>query len=46
MVRVSSIFSQLLSLIDRADFLRLVKVHQADRARWARWDVLYIIKLK
>jgi len=43
MVRVSSIFSQLLSLIDRADFLRLVKVHQADRARW---DVLYIIKLK
>jgi len=31
MVRVSSIFSQLLSLIDRADFQKLVKVHQADR---------------
>ncbi|HQO83960.1 MAG TPA: IS4 family transposase [Synergistales bacterium] len=31
MVRVSSIFSQLLSLIDRAEFLKLVKVHQADR---------------
>lgn len=31
MVRVSSIFSQLLSLIDRADFLKLVKKHQADR---------------
>jgi hypothetical protein len=31
MVRVSSIFSQLLSLIDRADFHRLVKKHQADK---------------
>lgn len=31
MVRASSIFSQLLSLIDRNDFLKLVKKHQTDR---------------
>lgn len=31
MVRVSSIFSQLLSLIDRADFLKLVRMHQAEK---------------
>ena len=31
MVRVSSIFSQLLSLIDRNDYLKLVKEHQADK---------------
>lgn len=31
MVRASSIFSQLLSLIDRNDFLKLVREHQADK---------------